>query len=279
MLSEVIKNIGAVFFVLLYCVVFTIIMSIIINCNEWFLNYYELAESIVNMCVFIVTLLVVLHFKGNMGKFTLKSFMQGLIYSLPVVLFCIYFSLEAIKWIFFDRRDLYTVAVFWIQVFYYITVGIAEEMVFRCAFLNYLLGKCHGSTKKREVFACAYSAFLFGIMHFMGYFTVPDMGLRIALYTVGCACLIGYIFAVLFLKTKNLAVVIFLHFAWNFTTYCNAEMIMEKYKYSGSYNFYHYQVPVLIVMAVIVTGLLYKSRADELSLYPVSESSGEGKCV
>lgn len=276
MLKEINKNVGAVFLLLLYCLVPTIINSIIVNCNEkWFLNHYELAESIVNICIFTVTLLILLHFKGNFGKINLKSFIQGLVYSLPIVLFCIYFSVEAIKWIFFDKRALYTpsiVPAFWINVFWYITVGLSEEMVFRCGFLNYLLDKNHENTKKRECFACIYSAFLFGIMHFMGYFV--DMELRIALYTVGVACLIGYIFAVIFLKTKNLAVVMVLHFAWNLTTYCNGKMIIEKYRYGGSYNFYHYQVPVLIVMSVVATVLLYKSGTEELSLHMVSENSG-----
>lgn len=278
-LKEIIKNVCAVFLLLPYYLVPFIINSVIVNCNEkWFFSHYELIESVLNICIFTVTLLILLHFKGNLGKLSLKSFIQGLVFSLPIVLFCIYFSSEAIKWIFFDKRDLYYskrfVTAFCINVFWYITVGLSEEMVFRCGFLNYLLDKNHENTKKRECFACIYSSFLFGIVHFMNYFSM-DMEFRIVLYTVGAACLVGYIFAVIFLKTKNLAVVMILHSAWDFTTYCNEKMIVEKYRYSGSYNFYHYQVPVLIVMSVVATVLLYKSRAEELALHMASENSGE----
>ncbi|MDE6312716.1 MAG: hypothetical protein K2M46_03715 [Lachnospiraceae bacterium] len=78
-----------------------LIFAIITNGNRRFTDYYEIVASVVNIIVTIITLTVILIFKGYMGKFDLKSFTQGLfVYGLPLVLFMVYHCVVAIKWIF-----------------------------------------------------------------------------------------------------------------------------------------------------------------------------------
>ena len=55
----------------------------------------------------------------------------------------------------------------------------------------------------------------------------------------------------IFLRTKSVGAVITLHFLWDFADFMNHMMIVERYRYGGSFNALALQIPVLIVMLVI----------------------------
>ncbi|MDE6312717.1 MAG: CPBP family intramembrane metalloprotease [Lachnospiraceae bacterium] len=142
------------------------------------------------------------------------------------------------------------------------TTAAAEEIVFRCGMLNFLLMGNDNVTKKKEVFVCIYSGLLFGIMHLPNIFIDS---LDTVLWTILLGSFIGYVYGIIFLKTKNLPAVVILHAVWDFTAFCNGAMIREKYRFSGSYNFMHYQIPIILIMVIIMTMVLYKSKKEELT--------------
>ncbi|MDE6313903.1 MAG: CPBP family intramembrane metalloprotease [Lachnospiraceae bacterium] len=259
----------AIILTLMYCIYGTLIMSIIINFNHELVNHYELVASVVNIVIAVTMVAILLFLKRDFGKVTLKSYVCGLgIYALPMMLFMLYYCFEATRWIFFEHVALYTTGIkniFCTSLFYYITVGIAEELVFRCGILNCLLYKTNQSKKKIAI-ACICSGVLFGMMHLMGIFTDTESTLENKVLTIILACCIGFVFAVIFLKTKNLVVVVILHFAWDFTTFCNSEMIREKYRFGGSYNFIYRQIPIIIIMTIIAIIVLCKSKREQLAL-------------
>lgn len=259
----------AILLILMYGIYGTLIMSAIININQELVNSYELAASFVNIVIAITTMVILLFVRGNFGKFTFKSYVYGLgIYALPMVLFMLYYCFQAVKWIFFEHLALYPSQIrniFCTSLFYCITVGIVEELVFRCGILNCLLHKTNQS-KAKIVIACIFSGLLFGLVHFMNVFTDTESTLENKVWTIVLGCFIGFVFAVIFLKTKNLVVVATLHFGWDFTAFCNSEMIREKYRFGGSYNFMHYQIPIIIIMTVITIIVLCKSKREQLTL-------------
>lgn len=69
----------------------------------------------------------------------------------------------------------------------------------------------------------------------------------------------GYLVDI-FLRTKSVGAVITLHFLWDFADFMNHMMIVERYRYGGSYNALALQIPVLIVMLVIAVFCMYKRQ-------------------
>lgn len=55
-----------------------------------------------------------------------------------------------------------------------------------------------------------------------------------------------------------------MHFLWDFSEYINHMMIIEKYRYSGSYNFLLRQIPVIIIMMIIAIAILLKNDEKKL---------------
>ena len=73
-------------------------------------------------------------------------------------------------------------------------------------------------------------------------------------------CLWFYIGGLFFLGTKSIGAIITLHFLWDFADFMNHMMIVERYRYGGSYNALVLQIPVLIVMLVIAVFCMYKRQ-------------------
>lgn len=255
---------------MLYWFVGTAIMSIIINMNRNFANYYNVVASIVNVVIGLCVFVLLFAFKKCITKFSIKSLMSGLfVYGLPIIIFCFYHISISIKWILtegFPSTVEQFRCSFLVIVIYYISVAFSEEIVFRSSFLNYLLPSSSKKYKIKVIFACVYSGFLFGVSHLISLFSEPEKEKNIVILTAVLGSFIGYAFSGIFLKTKNIIVTMFLHFLWDITTYCNCIMIEDKYRYGGSYNFIHYQIPIVIIMFATVTFILCRSKEEELAL-------------
>lgn len=78
------------------------------------------------------------------------------------------------------------------------------------------------------------------------------------------ACVFGFTLAVIFVKTKSIGAVITLHFLWDFADFMNHMMIVERYRYGGSYNALALQISVLIVKLVIAVFCMYNKRQMRL---------------
>ena len=259
-----------ILFLMLYWFAGTAIMSIFMNVNRKFADHYNEVASVVNVVIGFVVFILLFVFKKCITKFSVKSLISGLlVYGLPITIFCFYHIIISLKWILIEGFPS-TVEQFrnsfFIIVIYYISVAFSEEIVFRSGFLEYLLPSSSSKYRLKVIFTCVYSGFLFGISHFISLFSEPEKGLDIIILTVVLGSCIGYVFSVIFLKTKNIVVTMLLHFLWDITTYCNSIMIEDKYRYGGSYNFIHYQIPIIIIMTAMVTFILCRSKVEELAL-------------
>ena len=108
-----------------------------------------------------------------------------------------------------------------------------------------------------------YSGLLFGLAHITNFIFDADMTMFNKWCTMIMACVFGFTLEVIFLRTKSIGVVITLHFLWDFADFMNHMMIVERYRYGGSYNALALQIPVLIVMLVIAVFVCINKSAWE----------------
>ena len=94
-----------------------------------------------------------------------------------------------------------------------VTPAIPEEMVFRAWILNAFLG--NAPTKKYKIIAIILSNILFVAIHLPVYIFVYKYSLFQTLASFVAIFVIGSIFSIMFLKSKNIILPIFIHCLWN----------------------------------------------------------------
>ena len=189
-----------------------------------------------------------------------KGYLKGVgIYGLPVLMFTLFEIGNSTLWIFGGHAGLYgsgLIGYIVVNVLLYITVGIEEELMFRSVVTECVLRK----NSNIIVFASVYSGLLFGLAHITNFIFDADMTMFNKWCTMIMACVFGFTLAVIFLRTKSIGAIITLHFLWDFADFMNHMMIVERYRYGGSYNALVLQIPVLIVMLVIAVFCMYKRQ-------------------
>lgn len=93
-----------------------------------------------------------------------------------------------------------------------ISVGVFEEIVFRGVVLNLFIQKSQ-KTKTGVFLAIVYSSLVFSLLHLLNVFA--GSGFLPILLQIGYTFLIGMMFAVVYLKTKNIWTTIVIHTIYN----------------------------------------------------------------
>ena len=253
-------------------------MSIIMKIKNYQIESIELSYTVVNIIISVTVIGILLLVKGKFGKLSLKSYFAGIgIYALPMMLFSVFYFAEAIIWIFGKGRWFYPSnlnEIFGLNMIYYISVAVAEELVFRTAVVNCLFRK-ETYSKVGTVIGCIYSGILFGGVHIINLFNAPQMEMKLKIYTIVYGCLVGFVYTVIYLKTKNILVPMTLHFIWDFTTFGNSMMIYQKFRNGGEYSFLSRQIPLIILMTIIAGVVLWRSKSKDLSLWSKTETENK----
>ena len=253
-------------------------MSVIMKIKNYQVENYELTYIVVNIIISVTVIGILLLVKGKFGKFSIKSYFAGMgIYGMPMLLFSVFHFTEAIIWIFGKGRWFYSPnlnEIFWFNMIYYISVAVAEELVFRTAVVNCLFRK-RAYSKAGIIIGCIYSGILFGGVHIMNFFNDPQMEMKLKIYTIVYGCLIGFVYTVIYIKTKNIFVTMTLHFLWDITTEWNAMMIYQKFRNGGEYSFLSRQIPIIILMTIIAGVILWRSKSEDLSLWSKTETENK----
>lgn len=254
----------------IYWIYGTVIMSIIMKIKNYQIESIELLYTVVNIIISVTVIGILLLVKGKIGKFSVKSYFAGIgIYGMPMLLFSIFYFTEAMVWIFGKGRWFYSPnlnEIFWLNMIYYISVAVAEELVFRTAVVNCLFRK-RTYSKAGIIIGCIYSGILFGGIHIMNFFNNPQMEMKLKIYTIVYGCLIGFVYSVIYLKTKNIFATMTLHFLWDLTAEWNSMMIHQKFRNGGEYSFLSRQIPIMIFMTIIAGIILWRSKSEDLTLW------------
>ncbi len=115
-----------------------------------------------------------------------------------------------------------------------ISVGIAEEMIFRVAGYRVLVAS--GSSVKKAILI---SALLFSLFHLTN--LISGIGISIIIQLIN-TFMLGVVFAYIYYKTESILYLMLLHFMWDFSTF-NATAFLKPE-----------QSPVLLLMLV---GFIY----------------------
>ena len=91
-----------------------------------------------------------------------------------------------------------------------ICIGIFEEFLFRGLILNILLEKMKNNQLKSKITAILISSVLFGLIHFLNLFDNPNT-INASIVEVCFATFTGIFLGALYLRTKNIWVVVFYH--------------------------------------------------------------------
>ena len=254
----------------IYWIYGTVIMSIVMKIKNYQIESIELLYTVVNIIISVTVIGILLLVKGKIGKFSVKSYFAGIgIYGMPMLLFSIFYFTEAMVWIFGKGRWFYSPnlnEIFWLNMIYYISVAVAEELVFRTAVVNCLFRK-RTYSKAGIIIGCIYSGILFGGIHIMNFFNNPQMEMKLKIYTIVYGCLIGFVYSVIYLKTKNIFATMTLHFLWDLTAEWNSMMIHQKFRNGGEYSFLSRQIPIMIFMTIIAGIILWRSKSEDLTLW------------
>lgn len=254
----------------IYWIYGTVIMSIIMKIKNYQIESIELLYTVVNIIISVTVIGILLLVKGKIGKFSVKSYFAGIgIYGMPMLLFSIFYFTEAMVWILGKGRWFYSPnlnEIFWLNMIYYISVAVAEELVFRTAVVNCLFRK-RTYSKAGIIIGCIYSGILFGGIHIMNFFNNPQMEMKLKIYTIVYGCLIGFVYSVIYLKTKNIFATMTLHFLWDLTAEWNSMMIHQKFRNGGEYSFLSRQIPIMIFMTIIAGIILWRSKSEDLTLW------------
>ena len=254
----------------IYWIYGTVIISVIMKIKNYQVESIELISAVVNIIISVTVIGILLLVKGKFGKFSIKSYFAGIgIYGGPMFLFSVFYFTEAMVWILGKGRWFYPPnlnEIFWLNMIYYISVAVAEELVFRTAVVNCLFRK-RTYSKAGIIIGCIYSGILFGGVHIMNFFNDPQMEMKLKIYTIIYGCLVGFIYTVIYLKTKNIFVTMTLHFLWDITTEWNAMMIYQKFRNGGEYSFLSRQIPLIILMTIIAGVILWRSKSEDLTLW------------
>ena len=254
----------------IYWIYGTVIMSIVMKIKNYQIESIELLYTVVNIIISVTVIGILLLVKGKIGKFSVKSYFAGIgIYGMPMLLFSIFYFTEAMVWIFGKGRWFYSQnlkEIFWLNMIYYISVAVAEELVFRTAVVNCLFRK-RTYSKAGIIIGCMYSGILFGGIHIMNFFNNPQMEMKLKIYTIVYGCLIGFVYSVIYLKTKNIFATMTLHFLWDITAEWNSMMIHQKFRNGGEYSFLSRQIPIMIFMTIIAVIILWRSKSEDVTLW------------
>ncbi|MBQ9887536.1 MAG: hypothetical protein IJM37_11875 [Lachnospiraceae bacterium] len=136
------RYLEAFFLTILYIVCGGLIIYIIIKLNQKTADYIEILNEVAKLIMALITVVLILLFKGFFGKFNWKSYLKGLfIYMLPLTFFDIYHIVTSVKWVFFEHFERYTehfAGNFIMLSCICITTAVTEEIIFRCGIFNYL---------------------------------------------------------------------------------------------------------------------------------------------
>ncbi len=250
-----------------YGVYGTLIMSVIMAIEK---VSYELAATVVNTVISVTVIGIILLVKGKFGKVSLKSFFAGIgIYALPMTLFLIFSLVDALIWIFGKGRWFCPPnlnEMFWMNLILCVSIGVNEELVFRTAVTNCLF-RNKSYSKARIVIGCIYSAIVFGAMHIPNFIADKQTEMNAKISNIIFVGVIGFVFQVIYLKTKNILVVMTLHAVWDFANIWNTMMVTQRYGDGGKYVFMNRQIVILILMAIVTGIILWRSKSEDLTLW------------
>jgi len=168
-------------------------------------GFSMLGELIATIFLFFLILICK---KGYLIYKNKGSIKDGIIVSLPFILYSIYIGCGLFSMYLVEGYSLVSIENIITVILLYILVGIFEDFLTRGITLNILLDK-YGKTKRGIWFSIFLSSLIFGAIHFTNIFTGASFeGVLIQVISATC---IGMYFSAIYLRSGSVWVVALLH--------------------------------------------------------------------
>jgi membrane protease YdiL (CAAX protease family) len=139
----------------------------------------------------------------------------------------------------------------------FIGTGFFEEVLFRGLVLKILLRKM-GHTKKGIVVACVISSAMFGGVHILN-FSAGVAAILPTIFQIIYAAAIGFLYAVIYLRTKNLLIPIILHGLINLASQIFTHNAIVSHEAMQQVNFAHFYGLSHIEYGILSTSIIVLS--------------------
>ena len=168
-------------------------------------GFSMLGELIATIFLFFLILICK---KGYLIYKNKGSIKDGIMVSLPFILYSIYIGCGLFSMYLVEGYSLVSIENIITVILLYILVGIFEDFLTRGITLNILLDK-YGKTKRGIWFSIFLSSLIFGVIHFTNIFTGASFeGVLIQVISATC---IGMYFSAIYLRSGSVWVVALLH--------------------------------------------------------------------
>ena len=191
--------------------------------------------------------LVLLMLYKNRYIFTQKreSFFKGFKYIIPEFIIATIFLIISIMTISSSSMPINVLSIVNLLI-YCLFIGIVEEFLCRGWLLNEFLER-FSKNKKEIILSIIFSSFVFGVIHFLNLGTGQNL-IETCIQVVN-AGVAGIFLALVYYKTKNIWLVVFSHFYWDFSI-----TLMEHNQLVDCYN--ESAASTRTVLASIVSGVI-----------------------
>lgn len=129
------------------------------------------------------------------------------------------------------------------QAFFYLTVALSEELLFRAVIEGEFL------KEKSPLWSILLSALIFAVSHLANFGSVAPL---LVLAQVGYTFILGLLLGFLYQDSRNLGLVILYHFLFDFLN----DSLFGAY-YSGDWDWRFFGINILIGFMVLLYGFLY----------------------
>ena len=193
----------------------------------------------------LVLILLLLYKNNYIFSEKRESFKSGFKYIVPEFIMATIFLIISISTIASSSMPINVFSIINLLV-YCIFIGIVEEFLCRGWLLNEFLER-FSNNKKEIILSIIFSSFIFGIIHFIN--IDASQNFIQTLVQVLNAGVSGIFLALVYYKTKNIWLVVFAHFYWDFSL-----MLMEHNQLVECYNASETSTPV--VLSNIISGTI-----------------------
>ncbi|MCF7929914.1 MAG: CPBP family intramembrane metalloprotease [Acholeplasmataceae bacterium] len=201
-----------------------------------------ITNSILRLLGGFVFIIIITGF-GYSKLFKASHFWKSLVIIIPALIISINnFPIIA----FLDGRAVLTEPVYRVYLFFIecLTTGFFEEIIFRGIILIFLVNK-FAHLKNGLLLSIVMSSLFFGLIHIFNLYS--GASIIDTLMQVGYSFLVGMMWAVMFLKTKNIWLVMILHATFNFF----GQVMFYLGNVDGRYDIY--TIVLTIVLAIMVS--------------------------
>ena len=209
------KNNSIIFFALKIILIYIIIDFIISGIISFLPTYYSDTKYgvslIYEMVVAFISILLVFLFKNTyIFKEKRIGFFKGLIIAVPILIFPILIMITSVGDVL--TTD-FSVENFITTILLFIFVGIYEELLCRGVIQNEFVER-FGKTRKQVLFSILSASLIFGCMHITNVFA--GQTLFETIIQIAQATCFGMVFGIIYYRTKNITLNIFLHGFYDF---------------------------------------------------------------